>query len=140
MQAFAHLLSYVHTAVVIRFAAVAFTAIYALGCATSAATVPAPPVVAGPELALHVFAACDQPEVSLSGVEVTAISADGRELKLGHTFGDLIRINKAKLRADDARVLLVCAEYFECVALRIDEQNLYAFDEYYVDLPKVTVR
>jgi len=101
---------------------------------------PKPPAIAGPELAIHVFADCDRPEIALSGVEVTAITADGHELKLGHTFGDLIRINKAKLRASDARGLLLCEEHFHCVALRISEESLYAFDEYYVDLPKVTVR
>lgn len=81
------------------------------------------------------------PENALNGVLVTAITESGEEVLVGKTFGGIVRLNKQDLREKRARVLLSCAQpFFQCVALRIADQRLYEFDEYYVDLPRVVLR
>jgi hypothetical protein len=95
---------------------------------------------AGPELVVHVDEAGVLPTQALSGVTVVAITADGREVPAGKTFGGDVRLDKASLRAENARLLLFCVEAHHCVALRIENDSLYDFDEYWVDLPRIVLR
>lgn len=119
----------------------AVVAIALAGCIQAPPPRPTPPPVAGPELLVRVSIACELPDNALSGVTVTAVTDEGKELKLGTTFGGLIRLQKETLRQNRANLLLFCLPpYFRCVALRVADDNLYAFDEYYVDLPKIVLR
>lgn len=101
---------------------------------------PARPPLPGPRLTIHVYRACDTPAAMLSGVAISAVTADGREVSLGSTHAGAITLEKARLRAEHARLLLFSLKYSETVVLRIDEQDLYAFDEYFVDLPMMVYR
>jgi hypothetical protein len=119
---------------------IALLAVVTLTSCAAPAPRPMPPAHAGPELVVHVEEAGDPHLEGLSGVTVTAITADGREIPAGRTFGGDVRLDKASLRAENARLLLFCLEAHHCVALRIANDSLYDFDEYWVDLPKLVLR
>jgi len=114
---------------------------FALACAVQPPPYHVAPPAPGPELMLRVSEAGSMPENALDGVLVTAVTDSGEEVLVGKTFGGIVRLNKQDLRAKHARVLLLCAQpFFQCVALRIADQRLYDFDEYWVDLPRVVLR
>src|SRR5437588_4429162 len=110
---------------------------FVIACAPRPPVQLVPPPAAGPRLKIFVYQIGATSQVLLPGVAVTGITVDGRELQLGTTTAGSITLEKDKLRAENVRLLLFCARYFECVALRVEEQQLYEFDEYYVDLPQV---
>ena len=120
----------------------AFAFLVIMGCVPPPPPQQTRPPLPGPELTLHVYAAaCRLPGTDVSGATVTAIAKDGREIQLGNTFGADIRIKKSRLREINARYVIVCSRpIFQCVALDVDENQLYECDEYYVDLPAVLLR
>ena len=119
----------------------ALVLLLAMSCTTARPPRSAPSPQPGPDLVFHVYVHGQQPEAAVNGCVVTAIGHNGEEIILGKTFGSDLRVSKAKLQEMDARVLLFCGgPLFECVALKVAEQQLYAYDEYYVDLPLVILR
>ena len=110
-------------------------------CTHAPAPRPAPPAVIGRELLVHVAVLGELPENALTGVKVTALTDDGKEVNLGATFVGVIHLDKEMLRRNHANVLLFCLPpYFRCVALRVADDDLYRFNEYWVDLPKIVYR
>jgi hypothetical protein len=117
-----------------------FAIVFALHCTRVPPPKPVPPAHAtSREVTLYVHVSEVLPLETVEGAEVIAIGRGGEMTRVATTFNGIGRISKARLRELNATVLLICQPFFHCGAIRIDESHLLDYDDYYIDLARLTL-
>lgn len=76
----------------------------------------------------------------MPGAEVLLVTSEGTEL-LGYTNGSgLLRVPLEKFTSTELPIVLVCAEYYFCGAIRIGHQGAAIHDEYFIELAPFAMR